>query len=97
MQKLIKVTGLLSIAGKLMAENVKLSYFPYSGQDKRFEKEINPTNEYYNPIHQIVGLSPDREYIVTSTGHADINASNISTIKTVGFIGNVFGLYNTGK
>lgn len=47
----------LTIATGIMANEAKFSYFSYSGNDTRFEKNIDPANQYLNPI--LSGYYPD--------------------------------------
>lgn len=41
----------------IMAKEARFSYFTYEGKDPRFEKNIDPKNEYFNPI--VAGYYPD--------------------------------------
>lgn len=47
----------LTIATGIMANEAKFSYFSYSGNDTRFKKNIDPANQYLNPI--LSGYYPD--------------------------------------
>ena len=39
------------------AQTAHFNYFSYNGDDSRFNKEINPHNQYFNPI--LAGFYPD--------------------------------------
>ena len=41
----------------LVAQTARFSYFKYTGMDQRFEQDINPEYQYFNPV--IAGFYPD--------------------------------------
>ena len=57
MKRILPTTVFLACAVSLGAQDATFSYFAYEGRDTRFIKDINPREEYLNPI--LSGFYPD--------------------------------------
>lgn len=57
MKKILIASAILAYSNIIMANEALFSYFSYSGDDKRFEKNIDRNAEYFNPI--LAGFYPD--------------------------------------
>lgn len=73
MKKLASILLVSSAATATLAQDATFSYFKYEGSDPRFDKTIDPRNEFTNPV--IEGFYPDPSvtrkgdtyYLVNST------------------------------
>lgn len=57
MKKNIILAAALTIAMAASAQKAQFGYFKYTGNDERFDKKIDPTRQYFNPI--MAGFYPD--------------------------------------
>ena len=56
-----------------MAQDANFTYFKYTGNDTRFNKQINPTNQYMNPI--LAGFYPDPSFCRAGNDYYLVNSS----------------------
>ncbi len=55
------------------AQVAQFKYFAYDGHDQRFEKEINPASQYFNPI--LAGFYPDPSFCRVGDTYYLVNSS----------------------
>ena len=74
MKKTIIATALaLGCVTSAMAQDANFTYFKYTGNDTRFNKQINPTNQYLNPI--LAGFYPDPSFCRAGNEYYLVNSS----------------------
>lgn len=61
----------LSVSG--MAQTARFSYFNYSGQENRFKKTFDPTQQYFNPVR--TGFYPDPSICRAGDTYYMVNSS----------------------
>ena len=57
MKRLLSIFALAASVNLMSGNDATFTYFSYEGKEPRYEKAINPSNEYFNPI--IAGYYPD--------------------------------------
>lgn len=59
--KILAFTFSLALSVSVMAQTASFKYFAYTGNDSRFNKQIDCSKQYFNPI--LAGFYPTRLFV----------------------------------
>lgn len=70
---LLTIATACFIAAAASAQTATFKYFSYSGNDKRFDKQFDPTSQYLNPV--LAGFYPDPSFCRKGDTYYLVNSS----------------------
>ena len=70
---LLTIATACFVAAAASAQTATFKYFSYSGNDKRFDKQFDPTSQYLNPV--LAGFYPDPSFCRKGDTYYLVNSS----------------------